>query len=152
MKSDECGLTMVELIIAAAVTGLIVSFLGTSIYQMFTITEYGNDCLTAMHELQNAAYWFNLDGQRAVTADANGGLVLTISDESSITYSLVGTELRRTAGGPQMILAQNISSADFSIEDRVITMHLVSSPEGRDSVSENGTYKVHLRPEEEVDE
>jgi Tfp pilus assembly protein PilE len=149
MKSDECGLTMVELIIAAAVTGLIVSFLGTSIHQMFTVTEYGNDSLTAMHELQNAAYWFNLDGQRAVTADANGGLVLTISDESSITYSLVGTELRRTADGSQMTLAQNISSADFSIEDRIITMFIISSPEGRDSVSENGTYQVYLRPEEE---
>jgi Tfp pilus assembly protein PilE len=153
MKSNERGLTMVELIMAAAITGLIVSFLGTSIHQMFTVTEYGNDSLTAMHELQNAAYWFNLDGQRAVSANANSELLLTISDTSSITYSLVGTELRRTAGGTQMTLARNITSADFSIEDRIITMHLISSPEGRESVSKNGTYRVYLRPaEEEGDE
>ena len=149
MKWDEQGLTMVELIMATAITGLIVSFLGTSIYQMFTITEYGNNRLTATHELQNAAYWFNLDGQRAVSADANGALLLAISDNSLITYSLAGTELRRTTGGAHMILARNITSANFSIEDRVITMHLISSPEGRDNVSENGTYKVHLRPTEE---
>lgn len=149
MKSDERGLTIVELIMATAIAGLIVSFLGTSIHQMFTVTEYGNDRLTAMHELQNAAHWFYFDGQRAVTTDANSELVLTISEESSITYSLVGTELRRTADGDQMTLARHITSADFSIEDRVITMHLISSPEGRDSVSENGTYKVYLRPEEE---
>lgn len=149
MKSGERGLTIVEMIMATAITGLIVSFLGTSIHQMFTVTEYGNDRLTAMHELQNAAYWFNLDGQRAVAAEANSQLLLTISETSSIAYSLVGTELRRTAGGAQMTLAQNITSADFSIEDRVITMHLVSSPEGRDNVSENGTYKVYLRPAEE---
>ena len=149
MRSDEHGLTMVELIIATAVTGIIVSFLGTSIYQMLTITEYGNSRLTAMHELQNAAHWFNLDGQRAISANANGELLLTISESSSITYSLVGTELRRTAGGDYMTLAKNIASADFSIDNRLITMSLTSAPEGRDSVSENGTYQVFLRPAEE---
>jgi prepilin-type N-terminal cleavage/methylation domain-containing protein len=149
MNSDERGLTMVELIITVAITGIIISFLGTAIYQIFTVTEYGNARLTAMHELQNAAHWFNLDGQRASTASINGGLLLTISESSSITYALSGTELRRTAGGDQMTLARNITSADFSIENRLITMSLTSSPEGRDNASVNGTYKVYLRPAEE---
>lgn len=149
MKAPERGLTMIELIIAVAVTGIIVSFLGTAIYQILTITEYGNDRLTAMHELQNAAHWFNLDGQKAVTASTNSELSLTISEHSSITYSLSGTELRRTAGDSQMTLARNITSANFSIENRVITMSLTSSHEGRDNINESGTYKVYLRPAEE---
>ena len=148
MKGQE-GVTLVELLVAVAVTGIIVVFLGTAIYQIITITEYGNDRLTAMHELQNAAHWFNIDGQRASTANVNGDLLLTISANNSITYSLAGAELRRTAGGNQMTLARNISNADFSIENRVITISLTSSPEGRDNVSENGTYKVYLRPSEE---
>jgi type II secretory pathway pseudopilin PulG len=142
-------MTMVELVVAIAVTGIIVVFLGTAINQIVTVSEYGNDRLTAMHELQNAAHWFSLDGQKAVTASVNGELLLTISDTSSITYSLAGTELHRTADDEQMTLAQNITSADFSIENRVITMSLTSSPEGRDDVSENGIYKVYLRPAEE---
>jgi hypothetical protein len=117
-----------------------------AIYQIITVTEYGNDKLTAMHELQNAAHWFNLDGQQARTASGGNELALTLSDNSSITYSLVGTELYRTAGGSPMTLAQNIYSADFSIENRIITMNLTSSPEGRDNVSERGTYQVYLRP------
>ena len=149
MKADERGLTMVELIIAVAVTGIIVSFLGTAIHQILTVTEYGNNRLTAMHELQNAAHWFNLDGQRASTASANGELQLAISESSSITYYLSGTELRRMAGGDYMTLARNITSADFSIENRLITMSLTSAPEGHDNVSANGTYKVYLRPVEE---
>ena len=60
------GMTMVELVVAIAITGIIVAFLGTAIYQIITVTGYGNDRLTAVHELQNAAYWFNLDGQEAI--------------------------------------------------------------------------------------
>ena len=146
--NGQRGMTMVELLVAIAVTGIIVVFLGTAIYQIITVSAYGNDRLTAMHELQNSAHWFNLDGQKAVTANVNGELLLTISETSSITYSLVGKELRRTADGSQMTLARNITSADFSIDNRVITMSLTSSPEGRDNVSENGSYKVYLRPAE----
>jgi hypothetical protein len=145
MTSKERGFTMVDLVMATAVTGLIVSFLGTSIYQMLTVTEYGNDRLTAMHELQNAAYWFSLDGQGAKAAIGGSELVLTLADNATITYSLTGTELQRTTGEGQRTLAKNITSADFSIGNRVITMSLTSSPEGRDNVSENGTYQVSLR-------
>ena len=151
ITSNERGFTMVDMVMAIAVTGLIVSFLGTSIYQMLTVTEYGNDRLTAMHELQNAAYWFGIDGQEAQSATGGSELVLTLTDNSTITYSLTGTQLRRTSGGDQMTLAKNISSADFSIGNRVITMSLTSSPEGRDSISENGSYQVYLRPTLEVE-
>lgn len=145
----QWGITMVELVAAIAVTGVIVVFLGTAVYQIISVTGYGNDRLTAMHELQNAGHWFNLDGQQAVTANVSGGLVLTISENSSISYALVGTELRRSTGGPPMILARNISSADFSLDNRLITMSLTSSPQGRDNISINGTYQVFLRPAEE---
>ncbi len=148
MKGQR-GFTLVELLIATATTGLIVSFLGTAIYQIITIPEYGNDRMIAMHELQNAAHWVSLDGQMARTASGGDELALTLPDDSSITYSLVGTELRRTAGESQMTLARNISSISFSVENRIITMTITSSPEGRANVSEQGTYKVYLRPTEE---
>jgi len=149
MKSGERGLTMVELIMATAIAGLIVSFLGTSIHQMLTVTEYGNDRLTAMHELQNAAHWFNLDGQRASTATGGNELILTLTDDSTVTYTLTGTKLRRRTGGPGMLIAKNVSDINFSVDNRTITMTITVSPEGRDNVSENGTYKVYLRPTEE---
>jgi prepilin-type N-terminal cleavage/methylation domain-containing protein len=146
--NGQKGMTMVELVVAIAITGIIVVFLGTAIYQIITVSEYGNDRLTAMHELQNAAHRFSLDAQKAVSASVDGELLLTISETSSITYALVGTELRRTEDDSQTTLARNISSAEFSIDSRLITMSLTSSPEGRNNVSENGTYKVFLRPSE----
>ncbi|MFC1908927.1 type II secretion system protein J [Chloroflexota bacterium] len=145
MKGQK-GLSLVELLIAMAITGIITAFLGTAIYQIITVTEYGNDKLTATHELQNAAYWMNLDGQSASTASGGSELELTLPDGMSITYSLVGTELRRTVGGATITLAQNISSLIFSVEGSVLTMEITSAPQGRDQVNEQGTYKVYLRP------
>ena len=143
---NQAGMTMVELIVAIAITGVIVAFLGTAIYQIITVSEYGNNRLTALHELQNAAYWLNMDGQGARAATGGGQLVLTLSDNSSVTYSLSGTELRRTSGNSQVTLARNISSVTFTVNSRVITMSLTSAPVARDNVSQSGTYMVYLRP------
>jgi prepilin-type N-terminal cleavage/methylation domain-containing protein len=142
------GMTMVELVVAIATSGIIIAFLGTAIYQIIPVSGYGNDRLTATHELENIAHWFNIDGQGAKAATGGSGLALTMADNSSITYTLSGTEMLRTASGYQMTLARNIAVALFSINARVVTMSLTSSPPGRYGVSENGTYRVYLRPAE----
>jgi Tfp pilus assembly protein PilE len=144
----QSGATMVELITAVAITGIIVVFLGTAIYHIITVSEYGNDKFTALHELQNAAYWFHKDGQEAKTAIGGSQLELTLSDNSTVTYMLVGTNLQRVSAGIQLILARNISNADFSVDDRLVTMSLTSNPPGRNNISENGTYMIYLRPVE----
>jgi prepilin-type N-terminal cleavage/methylation domain-containing protein len=144
--NKQAGMTMVELIVAVAITGIIVVFLGTAIYQIITVSAYGNDRLTALHEVQNAAYWLNVDGQGAVNAAGGSQLVLTLSDNSTITYSLSGTNLLRSSAGPSMTVARNISSASFSVSGRVITINLTSSPAIAGDVSQNGTYIVYLRP------
>jgi type II secretory pathway pseudopilin PulG len=146
--NGQKGMTMVELVVAIATTGIIVAFLGTAIYQIITVSGYGNDRLTATHELENIAHWFNIDGQGAKAATGGPALALTMADNSSITYTLSGTEMRRTASGYQMTLARNIASAYFSINNHVVTMSLTASPPGRYGVSENGTYRVYLRPSE----
>lgn len=78
----QLGFSLVELLAALAITGLVVSGLGTAIYQMLSVTQYGNARLTASHELQNAAHWFSFDGQRASSASGGSLLTLTLSDNS----------------------------------------------------------------------
>ena len=145
------GFTVPELLIAVAITGIIVSFLGTAVYQIITVTEYGSDKMIALHELQNTAHWVSTDGQMAKTATGGNELVLTLPDGSVITYAVVmGTnELRRTDNtGTELTLARNITDINFLIEDRIITMNITSSPQGRPNITEQGTYKVCLRPTE----
>ena len=148
MKGQK-GFTLPELLLTVAITGLIASFLTLAIYQIITVTDSGNDRMIAMHELRNAGHWLSLDGQMARTASGGNELALTLPSGSpitSITYAVVDTELHRTADGFQMILARNISDISFLVENQVITMTITSSPEGRANISEQGIYKVFLRP------
>ena len=147
MKREE-GFTLIEFMIVIAITGFIVSAVGTAIYHIVTVPEYGNDRITAMHELQNSAHWVSIDGQMAKSASGGNQLILTLPDDSTIDYVLEGNELHRIAGTSNRTLAKNISSANFSISSRIITMDITSSPASRWSVSENRTYKVYLRPSE----
>ena len=144
--NGQKGMTIAELVVAIATTGIIVVFLGTAIYPIITVSGYGNDRLTATHELENVAHWFNIDGQGAKAATGGTTLALTMGDNSSITYTLAGTEIHRKAGGQEMTLARNIASANFTIDARLVTMSLTSSPPGRYAVSASGTYHVYLRP------
>lgn len=141
----QSGMTLTEMIIAVAITGIIVVFLGVAIFQIMKVSSYGNDELTALHEMQNAAYWFNLDGQETITATGGSQLVLTLADNSTITYSKSGTNLLRTANSQVTILARNITSANWTINSKLVTMNLTSAPTGVSGVSENTTYIVYMR-------
>ena len=162
MIKSQKGFTLPELLITVAITGLIVSFLGTAVYQILNVTEYGSDKMVATHELQNTANWVSHDGQMAKTAIGGDELALTLPDDSQVAYAVFGTKLCRTAGSSEMILARNISAVEFLVEERteritvgsffedrgerIITMTVTSSPPGRPNIIEQRAYKICLRP------
>jgi len=149
MMKEEHGFTLIELAVVIAITGFIVGVLSVAIHQIVTIPEYGDERITAMHELQNTAHWVSIDGQMSTSASGGNQLILTLADNSTISYVVEGTELYRIAGTSNRTLATNITSANFAVENRMITMDITSAPVGRWGVSENGTYQVCLRPVQE---
>jgi prepilin-type N-terminal cleavage/methylation domain-containing protein len=143
---EERGYTLVELLIALAITGIMMTTLGMVVQQTVTVPERGDDQVSALHAIQNAAHWVSLDGQTAKSASGGSGLTLTLPDDSSISYSLDGDELHRIYGGSDRTIARGISSADFSVEGRLITMNIIAEPDSRWNISENGTYQINMRP------
>jgi prepilin-type N-terminal cleavage/methylation domain-containing protein len=140
----ERGFTLIELLIGLAITATIMSALVGATFQVINVTTRGSASLASLQEVRNAAHWISRDGQSASSATGGSGLVLTLPDASTITYSLNGQELVRTVGGVQALVAQNISSASFTVDGRIVTAALTSSP--RTGISEDGSFQVYLRP------
>ncbi len=145
MKKER-GYTLVEMMIAIAITGFLITALGMVVQQTVTVPERGDDQVNAQHAIQNAAHWVSLDGQTAKSASGGSGLALTLPDDSSISYILYGDELHRVYGSSDRTIAQGIASASFSVEGRLITMNITAAPDSRWDISESGTYQINMRP------
>ena len=146
IKDNQKGITIVEILVAVAISGMIAGLIGTAIYQFFSVTDRGSDEIVALHNVQNAAHWFNLDGQEAGSAIGGSSLGLTMPDASTVTYAVSGTELIRIAGATRITVARNVTGLNFDVDGRIVTMIITSAPTGGWGVSQQRVYKVYLRP------
>lgn len=146
MKKANGGYTLVELLVTLALTGLVFAIAGSSIYQLNTVTGYGNDRLTTRHELQNAYLWFSRDGKEALTAGGDShNLTFTLSDNSVIDYRLSGDTLVRVSSASSVTLVRNVTDLRFSIEDRLVSMEISTAVSGRLEESVQSNYQVCLQ-------
>ena len=152
---DQKGLTLVELLVAAAISSMVIGALGTALHQFIMTSERGNDELRALFDVQNAGHWLTLDGERAEATNLVDGAPpagsMTLSWTSgglahTSTYSLSGTDFKRDHNGTVTTVGRHVSGVQFSLVGRLLTVSMTSTPEGRQGVSEQATYKVWLRP------
>lgn len=147
MRSQR-GFTLVEVLLAVAILGIVGSLVGTSLVNIVDMTDYGNRSLTADNDLQKAAYWFNLDTQAAVSANAAGAsLTLTLPDASTISYAHSSADLQRTAGTASSTLAHNVSALVFTASGHTVSMDITTSLAGRTPVSFQQVYQASMRPQ-----
>jgi prepilin-type N-terminal cleavage/methylation domain-containing protein len=138
--------TLVELLVTIAITGLLFATVGTVIYQLSTTSSFGNDKLTALHDVQNVTNQINADCQQAITAVGGSSLVLTLPSAVTVTYTLSGTNLQRTLWSSVLTLSQNVSNFSSVISGRKVTLNLDILIAGRNNISEPLSYQVNLRP------
>jgi prepilin-type N-terminal cleavage/methylation domain-containing protein len=147
MKGER-GYTLIEALIAIAITGFLVTVIGMAVQQMVVVPERGDDQLDAIHSMQNAAHWLTLDSQTALSASGGSSLTLTLPDENTITYTLAGDKLYRLYGSSNRTIADNVASANFTVQNRIIYMTVATVPDSRWNISESYTYRAYMRPEE----
>lgn len=121
MNKKQSGFILVEIIVAVAVTGIIISAVTGTIFQVFTANARDTAHMIAVKQVENAVHWIGHDIQMAQTAKTDDpATVLTLiwvewnETENQVTYTLNG-DLKRTYsrnGQPTetTIVAQHIES------------------------------------------
>jgi prepilin-type N-terminal cleavage/methylation domain-containing protein len=145
MKKEQ-GYTLVELIIALAITCIMITTVGMVMHQTVMVPEQGNEQISALHAIQNAAHWVSVDGQAAKSAAGGASLTLTLPDDSSVSYALNGDKLYRIDSDSNQVISRGIDSVNYTVDGRIITMTIVAEPVSRWGTSETGTYQIYMRP------
>jgi prepilin-type N-terminal cleavage/methylation domain-containing protein len=163
---EQAGFTLIELIAAMAITGLISLGATISSFQVLTQTTKNSDYTTANRNAMNAIHWISRDAMMAQTMAGvddfpqNGNLTLSWIEWNSTShtanYSLENGNLFRiySDGGQatRTLVAEDINSdanSTFCSSDNgVLTVTITSSVgEGSRVVDAKRVREVALRPE-----
>lgn len=70
---DERGVSLVELLVGLSIAAMLIGFIGTSVYQFFSVTRWGNARMAVSAQLQTATTWLGRDAAEAETFTAGSG-------------------------------------------------------------------------------
>lgn len=158
------GFTLIEIVVALALTGLIGLGATTATVQVLNQGSRNSDYTTASRHMMNAVYRVSRDAQMAQAVVPNGvsGFPLTLgwtewdNSEHEVIYSIDGGNLMRSysvnGGGPdEALVAQYINSAsenttcDFN--GGVLTVRITATVgEGSSALSVTKSREITPRP------
>jgi prepilin-type N-terminal cleavage/methylation domain-containing protein len=164
-SKEQAGYTLIELMAAIVITGLIGLGATVSIFQVLTQTSKNSDYTIANRNAMNAIHWISRDAMMAQTMDGvddfplNGNLSLSWvewdSTAHTANYSLENGKLFRIySDGSQVnetLIAENIkpdaNSTYCSSDNWVLTVTITSSVgEGTRVVDAKKVREIALRP------
>jgi len=169
-NKDQRGFTIIELLVALAITCLITGGVTMAIFQVFAGNARTSNHMTAVRQVQNAGYWIGRDAQMAQTVDTGvfSGCPLTLGwteygvdgDVHQVVYALVDSQLRRShsvnSGEPvETLVAQYIDSTgtDCQFAGGKVTLTVMATVGGfPEETSETRVYEVIPRPDPQYPE
>ncbi len=155
---NQRGITFVEVVMALAVSAILLGSISASISQLFKTNSSASNQMGAVRQVQNAGYWISRDTQMAQTIvvdnlTAPNILQLSWTEWTSdtvqnVTYSIVNSQLKRNNGGNESIIASYIDPAQTSCnltDNKLILTVTATVGSGQQTRSETRRYEVNPR-------
>jgi prepilin-type N-terminal cleavage/methylation domain-containing protein len=155
LNKDQKGFTLIEVLIAIAITGLITWGITMTIFQVFDMNTRSTNRMAAITQLENAGLWVSKDTQMAndVSTPSEESLQLTWNDywdtgaSHNVTYTLEDNTLQRSHsvnGGASnsTTIAEYIDQTSFVWDGDWLTFTVTATVGGE---SETRVYKVTPR-------
>jgi general secretion pathway protein J len=165
LVKQQDGLTLVELIVAVALFGIIIVGTSAVYFQIIAITAESNNHMQAMRQVQNAGYWISQDVQQAMNIDTSDNIATTDATEvltlnwnytyseygqvkHLVVYSLDNGVLSRTdtmndTTTTTMMVARDITVLSWDVSKNQV---LISATVGGFRPSDaQRTYRIKLR-------
>ncbi len=170
INKNQQGVTILEILIVAAVTSIVTAASGTAIFQVFTGNARSNNHLTAVSQVQNAGSWISHDAHMAQDVDTDDTTAhhfpLTMSwtdwgtnSNYQVVYSLASNDLSRdysvngTSQG-NITIARYINDSDpalticsYNSTDSKLTLKLTATVgSGSEGKTVTRVYEIVPRP------
>ena len=160
ITKKQQGFTLIEVLIAIAISSIIGIAVTTSIFQVFDVNARNNNNMTAINEMENAVYSITPDAQMAqnITATASSGFPLTLTwvewngDSYDVTYDIQNGQFQRSysinGGTPNTtIVAQHIDSAQTSCNftNGTLAFKITAAVSGYRPASQTRSFTIALR-------
>ena len=165
ISKKQAGFTLIEVLVAAALTSVIGYGAATAAFQVVTQNSRNNLYTTASRNTMNAIHWISRDAQMTQTVTPDGGTTgfpLTLTwvewDNSvhQIVYSIAGDTIRRSysvdGGDPtEVMIAQYINSTGQNtmceLNGDVLTIKVTATVgQGSHAVSMSKVREITPRP------
>ena len=178
-RMKQRGFTLAELMVALAITSVLVGVATGAIYQTVRGHSANSGTAVALGDIDRIVHYLTQDiGQGQITDLVDGApAVSSITvwwqdetswavDEESISHYVAycfnqtctdapcdaesTSELRRDCDGEITTVGRYLTNVEFSLNDRIITVSITSSSPTNPEESETRDYKLYLRPDEEI--
>jgi len=169
INKNQSGVTMMELVIAIAISGVIIGAITSALFQVVETSASTNNHMIAVRHVQNAGYWVSLDAlmaQQEPVIVENAGQLESITFTwtewntnivHQVVYTFTGSGLRSVQRDHSEngvitktgIIAEYIDPANTSCQfvDGKLTLTVTAAVGGGSQVqSETRTYEIVPRP------
>ena len=120
-RRGEAGASLVELLVAVAISTVVLSMVGMAVYQFYSISTFGSSRLSVLHDLQNAGLWLGRDSTEASSFTPGAGFVY-----GTFSWSDSSKQFRYSYNAGQNALIREEIVSSVVVSTVVVARHIAA--------------------------